>query len=204
MPHPNRVQPDGTFLASEARGTLTGNRGVLHDAQRQIGPARWKHRAWVCCALSFRGRHRDIMPPNRWTALFFLDEAVALAAGHRPCGFCRRDAYADFARAWANAFGTWPGPKAADTALHAARAIPGARDLRQDEAEADALPDGTLIRIDDIPHLIRGTTALPYTPQGYGPPGPRPMGRVTCLTNPVTRGVLAGGYAPRLHPSATG
>lgn len=202
MPRPNRVQPDGTFLAAPARGTLMGNRGVLHDDAGRIGPARWRHRNWVCCALSFRGRHRAVTPPGRYTALFFLDEAVALAAGHRPCAECRRADFRAWTAAWAAAFGRWPGAARADAALHEARAVPGARRLRHRDVEARALADGAMIMSGGIPHLIRGDAALPCAPEGYGPPVPRPDGTVRALTNPVTLEVLRSGFRPRLHPTA--
>lgn len=199
----NRVQPDGEFLATPARGLLMGNRGVLHDDHGVIGPARWKHRNWVCCALSFRGRHRKLLQPRTWTELFFLDEAVALAAGHRPCGECRHRDHQRFRQAWAKAFGA-PAPAAAmDDVLHPARALPGARHLRHEPAQAADLPDGTFVR-DRGGHclLLFGDMALPYAPQGYGPPLPRPTGEVTALTSAPMRAVLAAGYLPILHPSA--
>lgn len=202
MPHPNRVQPDGTLLATPARGTLTGNRGVLHDGDR-IGAARWKHRAWVCCALSFRGRHRPIMPPGRWTALFFLDEAVSLAAGHRPCGQCRHADYRRFTECWAKATGGWPGPKDADAVLHRLRAKPGARKMRHHPGDATTLPEGAMFHRDGQDWLVSGGHALAYRPDGYGPPSPLPHGPVEVLTNPMSVRVLAAGYRPMLHPSAT-
>ncbi|MCK0167819.1 hypothetical protein MWU52_09695 [Jannaschia sp. S6380] len=202
MPLRNRVRPDGTLHAVPGRGTLTGNRGVLHDARGQVGPAIWKHRAWVCCRLSFRGRRRAPMPPGRWTALFFLDEAVALAAGHRPCGHCRHDDYRAFAEAWARAFGGWPGPKAADAKLHEGRAVPGARRLRHHEGRAGDLPTGAMFHRDGSDWLVTGGHACAYTPDGYGAPVALPSGPVTILTNPVTCAVLRAGFRPGLHASA--
>ncbi|CTQ48404.1 hypothetical protein [Jannaschia donghaensis] len=201
MTHPNRVQPDGAFLATPARGTLTGNRGVLHDGQT-IGPARWKHRAWVSCELAFRGRHRAIMPPRQWTALFFLDEAVAMAAGHRPCGQCRHADYRAFVTAWDRAFGPWPGSQAADATIHAARAHPGAQNLKHGTAYVGDLPDGAMFRTGSDIYLKWHGTALPYGPKGYGDPTLLPDGQITALTNPVFRDILAAGYRPRLHSSA--
>lgn len=204
LPQQNRVQPDGRFLATAARGTIMGNRGVLHDAQGNLGTARWKHRAWVCCEVSFRGRHRPIMPANRWTALFFLDEAVALAAGHRPCGQCRHADYRAFAEAWADADGHWPGPSAADARLHLSRAVPGARHLRHHTRDANDLPPGAMCMTQIGPLLIDANgEARAYRPDGYGPAQARPQGMVTVLTNPWALRTLAAGYKPRLHPSAT-
>lgn len=200
MTHPNRVQPDGTFRAVPARGTLTGNRGVLHR-DGVIGAARWKHRAWVSCELEFRGRHRPILPDHRWTALFFLDEATALAAGHRPCGQCRHADYRVFVAAWEQAMGPWPGPRDADARLHAARAHPGARRLKEHPMPIDAIADGSMFRADGQVFLKWHNTARKYAPEGYGPPVDLPSGHTTALTNPVSQSVLKAGYLPRLHPS---
>lgn len=203
MTHPNRVQPDGTFLATPARGMLMGNRGVLHR-DGVIGLARWKHRNWVCCEVSFRGRHRAIMPQGRWTALFFLDEAVAMAAGHRPCGQCRRNDYLAFAQAWEGAFGKWPGPRSADAILHGARAQPGGQMLRFHRAEARTLPHGAMFRTGGSDFLVVDGAARPYAPEGYGQPVALPEGRVDVLTAPPMCAVLLTGYRPRLHPSVSG
>ena len=93
MPLQNRVTPTGEIVADPGRGLLMGNRGCLHGPDRRLGVARWRSKLWICCVLDWKGVRRDPMPPGRWTALFFLDEATALAAGHRPCAYCRR---ADF------------------------------------------------------------------------------------------------------------
>src|SRR6266536_3458270 len=109
--------------ADPGRGLLMGNRGCLHDADRRLGVARWRSKLWICCVLAWRGVQRDPMPPGRWTALFFLDEATALAAGHRPCGSCRRPQFLAFAEAWRRARGLRQRPLAAqmDAWLHAER-----------------------------------------------------------------------------------
>ncbi|WP_253279588.1 hypothetical protein [Loktanella sp. 3ANDIMAR09] len=90
MPLQNRVLPTQEIVADPARGTLTGNRGILHVADGVMGRARWKSKAWICCTLDWQGRRRQLMTGRKWTELFFLDEATALAAGHRPCAYCRR------------------------------------------------------------------------------------------------------------------
>ncbi|WP_308917520.1 hypothetical protein [Jannaschia sp. LMIT008] len=186
------------------RGGMLGNRGVLHDDRGRLTSRRWAHRAWVCCVLSFKGRRRRIMAPRRYTELFFLDEAVALAAGHRPCGECRRAAYRSWADAWSAAFGAWPGPAAADAALHAARAVPGARRLRTWRTDdAGALPAGTFLRGHDAAFLLlRPDDAVPHGPAGYAPPVPRPRGPATVLTPRPMVAVIAAGYAPWTDPSA--
>ena len=188
--------------ADPVRGTLTGNRGILHVSDRVMGQALWKQRMWIACTLDWQGRRRAVMCGRKWTELFFLDEAVALAAGHRPCGYCRRAAFDRWKMAWANAFGPWPGVAACDGRLHAARAIPGARRLRIHEIAARALPDGAMFRHDGRIFLRWAGKALPYAIDGYGPPGELPSKDVICLTNPVTLRLISAGYVPRLHPSA--
>src|SRR5690606_39500251 len=106
MPLQNRVTPEGEIIATSARGTMMGNRGgCLHRPDKTLGRRRWVTKQWICCELQFRGRHREVMAPRRYTELFFLDEATAFAAGHRPCFECRRADAPDFARLWANAEG---------------------------------------------------------------------------------------------------
>ncbi len=193
----NRVQPDGA-LTDAGRGTFTGNRGILHVADKVMGAALWKHRAWICCTLEWQGRTRDVMTGRNWTELFFLDEAVAMAAGHRPCAYCRRPDYNRFVSAWSDAHGTRPKAPQLDAILHRTRAEPGARNLRTHSAQAEDLPDGVFIRA-DTPLLLRGDMALPYTPHGYGPPQIRPDGCVTVLTAPPMIETFHAGYAPALH-----
>ena len=193
----NRVQPDGQRTDSPSRGLFTGNRGILHVADGEMGPAVWKHRAWICCTLDWQGRRRAVMTGRTWTELFFLDEAVALAAGHRPCAYCRRERYRAFGEAW----GAKLSAPQMDAQLHAARAVPGARALRTYRARAESLPPGSFIRTEG-PLLLTAKAALPYTPQGYATPLPRPTGTVTLLTCPPMLDVLRGGYVPTLHPSA--
>ncbi|MBK1635647.1 hypothetical protein [Rhodovulum adriaticum] len=200
MARQNRVTPTGDFIATEARGDFMGNRGILHDASGRLGRARWRHRAWVCCVLSYKEGRRALMAPGQYTELFFLDEAVALAAGHRPCARCRPD---DFRRFLAAAGGV----KCAgdlDAALHRARAIPRVRQQRRQTAQSGALPDGAFILhpLDRIPCLLMGDAALPYAPDGYGPPRPRPQGRVTVLTPQPSLTALHSGYRPALHRTA--
>src|ERR1700694_3932569 len=116
MPLPNRVTPFGEIVAAPGRGLLTGNRGILHDPDRTIVRDS-QVRRWIACRVEFRGRHRDIMTPGSWTELFFLDEATALAAGHRPCAECRHADYRRFQSAWQPADAT--SADAMDAILHA-------------------------------------------------------------------------------------
>ena len=123
MPLQNRVYPTGEIVADPARGLMMGNRGCLHGQGRELGVTRWRSKLWICCVLDWKDVRRDPMPPGRWTALFFLDEATALAAGHRPCAYCRRGDYLDFAEAWQAARALPARPRAAemDRLLHAER-----------------------------------------------------------------------------------
>jgi hypothetical protein len=191
----NRVMPWGEIVADPARGTLTGNRGILHDDRRQLRSARWRHRAWISCRLHWRDVRRVPMTPGTWTELFFLDEAVALAAGHRPCGYCRREAYRRFQAAWAAAGLGDARASAMDGVLHPARIRRGAGGVTHD-AQAESLPDGAFILHSGAAARITGATALPFRPGGYGPPLPRPAGTVPVLTPEPMIAVLAAGYRP--------
>jgi hypothetical protein len=208
MPLQNRVTPFGEIIAHPARGTLMGNRGILHDAGQRLGPARWRHPHWIVCRLEFEGRRRRVMAPSTYTELFFLDEAVALAAGHRPCAECRRAAFDAFRNAWREALGDLASSRAPaiDRALHGTRVESRSRRQITFAAELDALPDGAFVTLADDPAtawLVLGDRLLPCAPEGYGPARARPSGReVRVLTPCLTVAVLAAGYRPELHPSA--
>ncbi len=198
----NRVQPDGQILAVPARGTMTGNRGIIHGPDRMLATKRWSHKAWICCELEWQGRKREVMTGRNWTELFFLDEAVAMAAGHRPCGYCRRSTYQRFTDAWATSTGTRPRAPDMDAVLHPAR-------VRRDRSQVThlalltTLPTGTFILHDGHPHLVRDHDLLPYSPDGYLAPVPRRgCGQVTVMTPKPMVQVLTGGYRPVLHDSA--
>ena len=194
MPLQNRVQPTGEFLAHPSRGSFMGNRGVLHDDHRNLTNARWRHKAWVCCVTEFKNRRRTLMTPNRYTELFFHDEAVALAAGHRPCGECRRADY----NAFLAAAGHTGKIAEFDARLHAARAIPRVFQQRRHEAEAHDLPDGSFVFLEQGPALIWQDTALPFAPDGYQAPHASPQGTVNVLTPPPTLEALRAGYVPKI------
>ena len=188
----NRVLPTGEIVADPARGLFTGNRGCLHDDQRRLGRARWKGKAWIICELNFKGWKRQVMSPGSWTELFFLDEAVALAAGHRPCALCRRGAYDDFRAAWSGEL------KAVemDAALHGVRL--GERVWQ----ESEGLPDGVFVRVAGQSFLLLGARMLAYEPAGYGGAVERVRGQVEVLTPAPTVAVLRAGYRPVLHGTA--
>ena len=204
-PLQNRVTPAGEVVADPARGLLMGNRGCLHGLDRRLGAARWRSKAWICCVLAWKGVRRDPMPPGRWTALFFLDEATALAAGHRPCAYCRRADFVAFTEAWRGAHGMAERPRAPriDAQLHAERVDPGSRRQLTRPALAGALPDGVMVRHGDGPGLLLGGRVLPWSFSGYGSPvGLSPATVVELLTPPATAATIAAGYRPLLHPSA--
>lgn len=207
MPLQNRVDPFGGLVATPARGTLTGNRGVLHDADRRIlRPFGGKR--WILCLLRFKGRHRRVMAPGRWTELFFLDEATGLAAGHRPCAECQRDRYRLFRQHWAAAnpalAGT-PEPKARviDAALHAERLA--ARRGECPEADLGSLPPGVMVLLprDEIPVLVRADGLRRWSFGGYGPREKPPKNvRVRVLTSLSLVRAVAAGFPVSVHPSA--
>jgi hypothetical protein len=202
MPLRNRVTPFGEIVATEARGTLFGNRGVLHDATgRLVRP--WQVRRWIACRLEFRGRHRELLQPNRYTELFFLDEATALAAGHRPCGECRHQDYVRFRDLWARARpGTSTRADDIDRVLHEER-VGRRREKRLHDADPANLPDGTMIEAEGNAWLVLGDSLMAWSPFGYGERRDRPArARVRLLTPPSIAAVIRHGYEPAIHHSA--
>src|SRR5262245_35012668 len=210
MPRRNRVTPSGQIVAVPERGTMMGNRGVLHDAEgRSRRP--WQVKRWLICVLEFRGRHRSVMAPNRYTELFFLDEATGLAAGHRPCFECRRRSFLAFRDAWAagNGWVAGTGPVTVavmDDRLHSERVGPE-RSKRTFTADIDELPDGVFIELggrDWGADLIWGGSLLAWSPGGYTGRRVRPRGeQVSVLTPPSTVAAIRAGYVPQVHPSAS-
>lgn len=198
MPLQNRVLPTGDIVAIPARGTLTGNRGIIHRDDKTLGTSRWSHHAWICCTLDWQGRKRPVMTGRNWTELFFLDEATAFAAGHRPCGYCRRAAYNAYVATWTKVAGSRPSAKDMDRALHPARVRRDRSQVRY-ESEIGALPDGTMIIFDGQPHLIWQRKLHRYSPSGYLAAQPLPKDRpVTVLTPKPTVAVLTAGYLPQV------
>jgi hypothetical protein len=200
----NRVLPTGEIVADPARGLFTGNRGIIHRPDGTLGTARWRHKHWIICTLTHpKGTYHGPMPERGWSALFFLDEAVALAAGHRPCHYCRRHAYLAYRAAWAAAVGSTSNRSCMDRTLHAARVTRRRTQIRH-EGRVEDLPDGTFILHEGTAHLVLGDAILPYAPAGYGCAHPRPLGRTTILTPRPGIDALRHGFRPVLHPSATG
>jgi hypothetical protein len=207
MPLQNRVTPSGEIIATPQRGLMMGNRGgAFHRPDRTLGVRRWASRQWICCVLSFKDRHRAVMQPNRYTELFFLDEATALAAGHRPCFECRRNDALRFASAWAQArhLPVRPTAPEMDEVLHAERLDAGGG-KRTFPASAGDLPAGTFVRLDPPgpDYLYDGKRLFPWSPDGYGPPRDAAPGLpVRVLTPASIVAVLSAGYRPMLHASA--
>jgi hypothetical protein len=203
-PLQNRVLPTGEIVAVPERGMLMGNRGCLHTADRELGVTRWRSKMWISCVLKWGDIRRDVMPPGRWTALFFLDEATALSAGHRPCGYCRYADHLAFGEAWRRAAGLAERPRAAwmDIELHAERVDRRRRKLTRPSTLA-SLPDGAMVRTGDTIALVADGRLLPWSLAGYGRPFRlEPATTVEVLTPPAMLGALAHGYLPLVHPSA--
>src|SRR5215210_7552823 len=195
MPLQNRVTPLGDLIAHPARGLVYGNRGCLHDDAGRIR-RRYNGKRWIACRLEFRGWHRSpLMQPGRFTELFFLDEATAFAAGHRPCALCRREDYMRLSEILGGS-----GADAIDARLHAERL-----ERRHEAAFAD-LPDGAFVFGEGEPWLVHGDSLVRWTPAGYADRARRPDGPAVLLTAPTLVSVLARGWeaaVPLLHPSAS-
>ncbi len=204
------MTPLGDLIRAVARGTLMGNRGRLHDDSRRIvRRAVAGYRAWVTCQLEFKGRRRAVMTPGRYTELFFLDEATALAAGHRPCGECRRADYRRFKAAWLSGnpergLGLDTPIAVIDRELHRDRLAPDGRH-RTFSGGLDSLPDGVFVSVPGAaePVLVWRGALWPWSPTGYDAPRSRPSPlRVTVLTPRSTVAAIVAGYRPTVHPTA--
>jgi hypothetical protein len=198
-PLQNRVAPDGSLHAVPERGLMLGNRGGrLHRPDGTLGRVRWRSRAWICCRAAFRDRHREVMGAG-YTELFFLDEATALAAGHRPCFECRRAEARAFAAAWGRACGSAPPTAGAmDRALHAERLAP------PQAVSFGDLPHGAVFAADGGFFLRTAAGALTWSFAGYRPARAfAPAEGVAALTPRSARAALGAGYRPALHPSAS-
>jgi hypothetical protein len=204
MPLQNRVTPSGDIISTPQRGLFTGNRGIVHDpATKTLLNRRWSSKAWITCVCEFRGRRRDVMGTRSWTELFFLDEATAFAAGHRPCFYCRRYDANRFRAAWEQGNGV-VGVRATeiDTVLHRERLDGRNKRLHALPAAIDALPDGAMVQAGGDSYLIARGRALLWTWDGYREPK-NPICDAALLTPPSTLSALYAGYRPVLHSSAT-
>lgn len=206
-PRKNRMTPTGEMVADPSYGTFMGNRGILHDVDGAIGHRRWRHKNWIICRTQFKGRKRPVMAPNRYTELFFLDEATALAAGHRPCAECRRSAYDDY-RAALERCGCLPRSIRApelDNLLHHERAIAGTFRQKTWTAPIMDLPDGAMVEQDGKYLLVAGSWLLEWSFQGYRighEKRTRRDGPISVLTPKTSVAALAAGYTPAIHDTA--
>jgi hypothetical protein len=201
----NRVTPLGELVADSGRGLVYGNRGCLHDESGRIR-RRFAGKRWIACRLEFRGwQRRPLMQPGRFTELFFLDEATAFAAGHRPCALCRHEDYARLVAIWRGLHPGQTGADAIDAQLHAERIDPGTRAQLHHDAVLDELPDGTFVVRDGAPWLVLGDELLRWTPKGYTAHAPlRGRERAVVITPPSLVAVLRTGWqplVPLLHPT---
>jgi hypothetical protein len=206
MPLRNRVTPLSDLIADPARGLVYGNRGCLHDDGGAIR-RRYATRRWIACRLQFKGWQRHpLLQPGKFTELFFLDEATAFAAGHRPCALCRREDYDRFGELWRDLHPGQRGADAIDEQLHAERFDPATRAQRHHEARIHELPDGAFVLREDEPWLVRDAELLRWSPAGYDVRVQRPaQGAATVITPPSLLAVLRTGWrgaVTLLHPTA--
>ena len=202
MPLQNRVTPSGDIIATPHRGLFTGNRGIIHDPATKTLTRRWASKAWLTCVCEFRGRRREVMGGRSWTELFFLDEATAFAAGHRPCFFCRRDDANRFCAAWDAGNGTTKVlARDIDPVLHHERLDGRKKRLHPLPMRWEQLPDGAMVQAGAESFLILGGRALLWSPAGYGEVRSE-ISDAKLLTPPSTVRAFVAGYKPILHPSA--
>ncbi|MFN8488957.1 MAG: hypothetical protein U0350_15325 [Caldilineaceae bacterium] len=207
MPYQNRVTPFGEIIATSARGLLTGNRGCLHDKQQRIRRP-YQTVRWIICLLDFKGIRRRIMTPGLWTELFFLDEATALAAGHRPCAYCQRDRFNLFRELWTQANPErvgqgLPSAPQIDAVLHRERITDKGEKMTYAE-QVGRLPTGAFVTetVGGSAYVVVNGVLWRWQPEGYTSPKPWPAESVVQVLTPqsVVK-LLAQGYPVGLHPS---
>jgi len=197
----NRIDPFGNLIKTRARGAWMGNRGLLHNHEQQIVRP-YKLKAWITCLLQFKERKRQVMAPDKYTELFFLDEATAFAAGHRPCAECRRKDFDRFKAAWLKGnpqYGFKPSVsiQLIDEILHAERISHGAKVTY--EAALEELTDGCFIVWQQQPFLIIKNEMYLWTPGGYGQKQPLPQADIfTVLTPKSIVQAFKQGYEPQI------
>ena len=200
-PLQNRVTPFGDIVAIPQRGLFTGNRGIIHDpATKTLLNKRWATRAWLVCVTEYKGKRRAVMGGRSWTELFFLDEAIALSAGHRPCFFCRRRSAEAFRDAWARARGgERPLAPQIDAVLHAERLDGRRKRIHALPGPVGELPDGAVIAADGAAYTIAHGRAYRWGEEGYETARSIPRAD-SLLTPPSTLRAIRAGYRPVLHP----
>lgn len=203
MAERNRVTPLGDIVTAPLRGAWTGNRGQLHRGHEIVrfhgGDL------WITCALEFRGRWNEQWQPGHYTFLYFHDEAVSLAAGHRPCAECRRDSYKAYQAAWAAEFGVdLPSAQQMNRQLHSERIVRGTHRRRLHGMPWRGLPDGVFVSIDNAPHLVLGKQIVEWTEHGYAARRTRPTdGDAEVITPPSNVAVLRAGYPTQIDAFAS-
>jgi len=203
MPLQNRVTPSGDIIADSHRGLFTGNRGIIHDpTTKTLLKKRWASPAWITCLCEFRGWRRPVMGRRSWTELFFLDEATAFAAGHRPCFYCRRDEANRFRAAWEQGNGVADiRARDMDAVLHRERLDRSKKRLHSLPVPVRELPDGAMMQAGDGYFLIAQGRVLRWSMAGYRAAGDA-IENAMLLTPPSTLRAMEAGYRPVLHPSA--
>jgi hypothetical protein len=203
MPLQNRVTPTGDIVADPNRGIFTGNRGIIHDpATKTLLKKRWSSPAWLTCVCEFRGWRRKVMGGRSWTELFFLDEATAFAAGHRPCFFCRRDDANRFRAAWQQGNSVSDiRAKEMDAVLHRERLDRGKKRLHPLPVPLAELPDGAMVQAGVESFLVLQGRALLWSMAGYRR-ADNAIRDAMLLTPPSTLRAMSAGYRPVLHESA--
>lgn len=198
----NRVNPFGQIIKTQHRCTWLGNRGVIHNADKEI-VRQFKVKAWITCALEFKGRHREVMQPNRWTELFFLDEATAFSAGHRPCFQCRYADHQRFKMYWLKGnpgygFDMKTAVAEIDDILQRERIAADKTKIYYEES-LEILPDGTFVVLQNNPYLVKGKQLYLWTPAGYEKPISLPvLEKIQVLTPKSFVNMFAAGYVPHL------
>jgi hypothetical protein len=198
----NRVNPFGELIATTARGSWLGNRGVIHNERRQIVRP-FKHKAWIICQLEFKGRKRIVMTPNRWTELFFLDEATAFAAGHRPCFECRKEDAKRFKSYWIKGNSSYGFSMATsineiDEIIHRERIDVRNKKVLHERA-ASEIPDGSFTLFNNHSHLFRKGVLYRWTPFGYEENIPvTDTAKLTVLTPDSIVNAFSAGYVPQV------
>ena len=202
MPLQNRVTPFGEIVAIGQRGLFVGNRGILHDpATRTLLRRRWTNKAWIVCRCDFGSRRRAVMSRQSWTELFFYDEAVAFAAGHRPCYYCRREAALQFAATWRAAHElTAVSATQIDAVLHAQRLDRGNKRVHPLPCPPAQLPDGAMVVAARHPHVVVQGKMFRWSEAGYEKAA-TPARADGLLTPPSTVAAFGAGYRCELHPS---
>ena len=201
-PARNRVTPTGDIVAIPLRGAWTGNRGILHR-EREIVRFHGSD-LWITCALRFKDRHQEQWRPGHYTFLFFHDEAVSFAAGHRPCAECRRPGYNAFRSAWAAGLGVeLPSARDMNRQLHHERLVAGTHRRRIHELPWAGLPDGTFVIVEETAAVVVGDHLTDWTKDGYGRRRARPRtGLAPVLTPPSTVVALSAGYDLQIDATA--